>query len=164
MEKKLTTVANILIIIVAVAIGVQFLRGKLSVAGADGHLNPVSLEGKKFPIDEIWHPYKKTVVLALQVGCHYCTASAPFYDRITKFASQRGINVIAMLPNGQSESRNYLGGLKLKIDNIQQIDLGHIAVSGTPTVFVVNDKGVVEKVWEGQLEDDQEKKILALLG
>lgn len=165
MEKKLTMVANVLIIVVALAIGVQLLRGRM-IQGGDGngtHLNPTSLVGKKFPIQENWNPSKKTIVLALQVGCHYCSASAPFYVRLSKYADEHGINIIAALPNSQAESRTYLNGLNLNFHDVQQVDFQNIQVSGTPTVFVVNDKGLVEKVWQGQLRQDDEQKVLALL-
>jgi hypothetical protein len=165
MEKKLTTIANVLIIVVALGIGVQLLRGRMiSAGGGDGNkVHPTILEGKKFPIKENWNPSKKTVVLALQVGCHYCSASAPFYARLSKFADERGINIIAALPNSQAESRTYLSGLNLNFREVQQIDFQNISVSGTPTVFVVNDKGLVEKVWEGQLRQGDEERVLALL-
>lgn len=163
MEKKIGSLANLLIIVVALAIGVQLMRGRLIASGNSGGSHPAYLEGKQFPVNESWNPHKKTVVLALQVGCHYCTASAPFYERLTKFAAERGIDVIAMLPNPQSDSKTYLNGLNLRIQNIQQVKFEDIKVSGTPTLFVVNDKGVVEKTWQGQLRDDEERKILALL-
>jgi hypothetical protein len=163
MEKKLTMVANVLIIVVALAIGVQLLRGRMIQGGDGNRVHATALEGKKFPVQENWSPSKKTVVLALQVGCHYCSASAPFYARLSKFADERGINIIAALPNSQAESRTYLNGLNLNFRNVQQVDFQNIQVSGTPTVFVVNDKGLVEKVWEGQLRQDDEQKVLALL-
>ena len=62
-----------------------------------------------------------------------------------------------------SDSKTYLNGLNLQILNIQQVKFEDIKVSGTPTLFVVTDKGVVEKTWQGQLRDDEERKILALL-
>jgi hypothetical protein len=163
MEKKLTMLANLLIIVVALAIGVQLLRGRM-ISGGDGNrVHATSLEGKKFPIEENWNPSKKTVVLALQVGCHYCSASAPFYARLSKFADDRGIKIIAALPNSQTEARTYLSGLNLNFRDVQQVDFANIQVSGTPTVFVVNDKGLVERVWEGQLREGEEEKVLALL-
>lgn len=163
MGKKISLLANLLIIVVALGIGVQLLRGRLIASGNSAGPTPAYLEGKQFPVNESWNPRKKTVVLALQVGCHYCTASAPFYARLTKFAAERGIDVIAMMPNPQSDSKAYLNGLNLQIQNIQQVKFEDIKVSGTPTLFVVNDKGVVEKTWQGQLRVDEERRILALL-
>jgi hypothetical protein len=165
MEKKLMMLANVLIIVVALAIGVQLVRGRM-IAGSNGgqqRPNPTALQGKKFPVNENWSPYDRTVVLALQVGCHFCSESAPFYSRLSKLASERGINVVAMMPNPESDSKAYLNGLSVKIGTVRQVNFGDIAVSGTPTLFVVDRRGVVQQVWEGKLQENQEQRVLALL-
>jgi hypothetical protein len=36
-------------------------------------------------------------------------------------------------------------------------------VSGTPTLLIVNDAGIVTDIWVGKLQPDQEIKVLAAL-
>jgi len=164
MEKKLTIAANIAIIIVAVATIVMFVRNDmLAGRSAQSPIDPAVLIGKQFPLSQSWSSHKKTVVLALHVGCRFCTASAPFYQRLTGYANAHQVNVLALLPDSKEESSQYIQHLGLTISTVPQVSFQKIDVRGTPTLFVVDSRGIVEKVWQGQLPDDEQKKVLSLL-
>jgi len=164
MEKKLTIAANIAIIIVAVATIVMFVRNDmLARRSAQSTIDPAILIGKQFPLNQPWSSHKKTVVLALHVGCRFCTASAPFYQRLTGYANAHQVNVLALLPDPKEESNQYIQHLGLTISAVPQVSFQKIDVRGTPTLFVVDSRGIVEKVWQGQLPDDEQKKVFSLL-
>jgi hypothetical protein len=165
MEKKLTIAANMAIIVVAIIACIGLIRNNIAArTGFEGQKpRPTALVGKQFPVAEPWASHRKTVVLALRVGCHYCSASSSFYQELTGYALNHQINVVALLPGSTSESGQYLRGLGLNIPVIQQVDFRDISVAGTPTLFLVDDKGFVLGVWQGQLEEEQEKSLLSLL-
>jgi hypothetical protein len=168
-ERKLTIAANIAIIIAVIAILASLARND-SIArsrstSSTGQLpRPSALVGHTFPVQQSWSPYNKTIVLALAVGCHFCSASAPFYKDLAGYASTHHINLVALLPQGLEESRAYLKELGLTIPTVQQVNFMDIKVVGTPTLFLVDSQGVVQKVWEGQLKETEQKKVLSALG
>ncbi|HYM75787.1 MAG TPA: redoxin family protein [Candidatus Dormibacteraeota bacterium] len=165
MEKKLTMAANIAIIVVAiVAVTVLVRSWKYSGAGNGQGGSPKALIGKQFPVAQSWAANHKTVVLALSVGCHFCTASAPFYQRLMTYAGTHQANVVAFMPQSKEEGSQYLKQLGLNIPVVGQADFQQINVSGTPTLFLVDSEGIVREVWQGQLEENREKKVLSMLG
>jgi peroxiredoxin len=73
------------------------------------------------------------------------------------------VNVLALLPDSKEESSQYIQRLGLTIAAVPQVSFQKIDVRGTPTLFVVDSRGIVEKVWQGQLPDDEQKKVFSLL-
>ena len=165
MEKKLTMAANVAIVLVAILVGITFVRNwRQSENPTAKGINPKVLVGKQFPIAQSWGGYRRTVVLVLSVGCHYCSASAPFYQRLTAYAASHQANVVALVPQSKEEGTQYIQQLKLKIPVVGQVDFQQIDVNGTPTLFLVDGKGLVQDVWQGQLEDNRENKVFSSLG
>jgi hypothetical protein len=166
MYKQLTLAANIAIIVVAVICRFGLIRNNTAArTGSEGQKpRPTARLGQEFPLAEPWASHRKTIVLALQVGCRYCSASASFYQELTGYALTHQISVVAVLPGPTRESAEYLQDLGLSIPVIQQVDFRDISVAGTPTLFLVDDKGFVLRVWQGQLQEEQQKSLLSLLG
>lgn len=168
MEKKLSLIANVAIIVVAFAAVVLMTRNEIiarqiASAAKAQRQDPSALIGKQFPVAESWNTKKQTVVLALSVGCRYCASSAQFYKELISYAAQHQTNIIALLPQAQADAVKYINQLGLDIPIIQQVEFRNIHVGGTPTLFVIDDKGVVEKVWQGQLQEDEQKKVLSAI-
>ena len=109
-----------------------------------------------------WARNKRTLVLALSTQCHYCTESAPFFQRIQREAS-KDVKLVAVLPQPVGDSHKYLEGEGVKVDDVRQTQLGAIGVAGTPTLLLVDGAGKVENAWEGKLGPDQEAAVLAVL-
>ena len=118
--------------------------------------------GGKLPIPGIeWAKNKRTLLIALSEGCHYCSASGPFYQRLTKEASgEKNIGVVAVLPQAVDQARNYLTTLGVSVANVRQVSLEELGVIGTPTLILVNQEGVVTKAWRGQLPSNKEDEVL----
>jgi hypothetical protein len=148
----------------AIVVGITYLRDwrHPSQPAATG-LDPKDLVGRQFPVSQPWAAYQKTVVLALSVGCKYCSASAPFYQRLTAYAESRQVRVIALLPQSEEESALYLKALKVNIPIVAQVDFQQINVGGTPTLFLVDPKGIVQEAWQGQLQESRERKLFSVL-
>jgi len=111
--------------------------------------------------DVNWRRNKQTLVLVLRDGCHFCSDSAEFYRRLTTaVGAGRSTKLVAALPGSIDDSRTYLSGLGVQIANIRQSSLGQLQVTGTPTLLLVNDKGIVTKSWVGQLPANQEAEVI----
>jgi hypothetical protein len=108
-----------------------------------------------------WEENKQTLVLVLRDGCHFCTDSAEFYRRLAKEGGARGsTKLVAVLPGIVGDSRRYLDGLGVPVTEIRQSQFGTLGVSGTPTLLLVNDKGVVTRSWVGQLPAYKEAEVI----
>ena len=109
-----------------------------------------------------WAKNRRTLVLALSTQCHFCTESAPFFQRIQKERA-RDLKLLAVLPQSITEGHRYLEGEGVKVDDVRQAELSSIGVNGTPTLLLVDSKGAVSQVWQGKLQPEQEGGVLAVL-
>ncbi|HYW73233.1 MAG TPA: hypothetical protein VE961_19590 [Pyrinomonadaceae bacterium] len=159
LAKRIETVANIGIIVVAILVGiaaVRYFRAKPSNSP-----QPTIAAGTKVNLpNEDWAKNRKTLLLALSTQCKYCSASAGFYQRLIQTASPN-TRLVAVLPQPRDASAEYLSGLKVTIDDIQQVSPPSLGVSATPTLILVDGAGAVVKSWIGQLPHDKEEEVLA---
>lgn len=168
-NQKLEGAANVLIIIVTIMLGVviakQFFFASPTVINANGQNNslsqpqviinaPLKIEGVNFA------EQSKTLIVALQAGCPYCSQSAPFYKRLIEESRDKNVKIVAVLPTSLEESKDYIQ--KLGIDNLEvkQSTLDNIQVRGTPTLLLTNDKGEVTNAWVGKLPAPKEDEVI----
>lgn len=159
--RKTETAVNVAIVVVAAALCAVLVKqyfltntaahgpsvgSKLEVAGLD-------LSGED-----------RTLLLVLQKGCHFCTESGPFYQRLAREAAARGgrVKLLAVLPQDADEGRRYLDGLGVTIERVAQASLGALDVTGTPTLIML-DRGKVSDVWVGALTPELESEVLGKL-
>lgn len=162
-SQRVEFIANALIIVVAVAllavIGQKYLFNRTVQPSP---VQPSVGTKVKLPdADLSGHP--KTLILALQKGCHFCSESAPFYKRLLEGARGGNVRLLAVLPGTPEESMAYLKELGLTNLEVKQSPLNAIQVGGTPTIILTNDKGEVTNFWVGKLEADKEEEVLSQL-
>jgi hypothetical protein len=161
-QKHLEVFANTAMAIAAVLLSIvlvkEFLlpRPQRAFGGRAGVASKVSLPG----VD--WAKSRKTLVLALSTQCHFCTESAPFFQRVAKTAAGR-VKLLAVLPQPTVDAQNYLRGVGGRVDDVRQAPLDSIGVAGTPTLLFVNDSGTVTNVWTGKLSADKQAEVLHVL-
>jgi thioredoxin-related protein len=103
-------------------------------------------------------------VLVLQKGCHFCSDSAPFYQRLARAASGRDdLQLVAALPQSEAEARQYLNDLQVPLGEVRQTALASIGVRGTPTLLLVDKTGTITDEWVGRLSPDKESEVLGRL-
>lgn len=157
--KKIEVAANIAIIAVAVMIGAVLIQ-KYYISSKTKEF-PAVLIGTKISIPNIdWSKNRQSLVLALQAGCHYCSESASFYQRLASETSVRKIPLVAVLTQTIEEGQNYLNSLKVPIDDIRQASLRSIGVQGTPAILLVDSNGEVKASWHGKLPPNKESEVL----
>src|SRR5258708_29890642 len=95
LSRKIEVLSNVAIIVVAVVLTVTLIRGYSSKSPAivpetkpannNSVLNNANLVGKKLSVPDVdWAKNGKTLVMAVQSGCHFCTDSGPFYQELAK--------------------------------------------------------------------------------
>ncbi len=160
LARKIEILANVAIIGVALLLGVVVSKTYLLPHEANaGNLIRsginINLPGEK------WVGGRRTLLLGLSSSCHFCTESAPFYrELLLKGAS---IRLVAVMPQTPDEGRKYLSNLGIHLDDVRQVSLDTLGITGTPTLILVNAKGVVTDVWQGKLTPDQEAQVVSRL-
>jgi hypothetical protein len=165
LTKKLEVCTNIAIIVVAILLSAVLIK-KYILDDRTPIIpsNKTSLVGTKLSLSSIdFSQANRTILLALNTGCVFCTASAPFYQKLTQSASNSPIKLIAIMPQDIDTSTKYLNDLHVSPHQIVQIPLGTIGVTGTPTILVVDKSGLVLKAWRGKLTSTQESEVLNLI-
>jgi hypothetical protein len=121
--------------------------------------------GSPVPMSDVnWARNKRTLLLVLRDGCHFCADGADFYRRLAgEHAGRTGTNLVAVLPGSVGDSRKYLDHLGVPITDIRQSSLLRLGVNGTPTLLLVNEKGVVMKSWVGRLPTLEESEVVNAL-
>ena len=167
--KRIELLANVAIILVAVLLGVVLVK-QLVLNKDNQPVRPTSARrevsrGDKVSVSGVdWAKNSHTLLLVLQEGCHFCTESAPFYQRLIKETSARNdLKLVALLPQSVSEGKQYLDEIGVAIADVRQVSPTQVNVGGTPTLILVNNEGVASDVWSGKLLPDTEAQVLSKL-
>jgi hypothetical protein len=149
--------ANVAIIIVAVVIVIVFVRNYFpaSKASAPAIAAGASLIGQ--PVD--WHDSQRNVVLVLSTTCHFCKESSGFYRKLVEDCRSHA-RTVAFFPQTPEEAQAYLRAEDVRVDEIKHADFQSLQIGGTPTLLLVDSKGIVQKVWIGKLPEAKEKEVL----
>lgn len=160
--------SNIAIIVVAIAVVLvlakQYLFPGAAVPPAPQRAAGPA-KGTKLAVDGVdWSQSETTLVLALKKGCHFCTESAGFYQKLAQqTVGQKSVHLVAVLPDSLEDAKQYLDSLKVPIGDIKQSSLPGMGVNGTPTLILVDSKGVVQQSWVGRLPSDRETEVIKSL-
>ena len=163
--RRIELIANICIIAVALVICAAFVKRFILKLSSTASAASGVATGTKITLPDVdWAMNGKTLLLVLSTGCKFCSASAPFYQHLaSKAMSQQGAKLIAVLPQGVEQGREYLKSLNVTIDDVKQVSPLVLGVRATPTLILVNNAGLVTDTWVGQLSADKEAEVLARL-
>jgi peroxiredoxin len=159
--KKVEVGANVAIIIAVVIIGILFVRNQ---SGRQQAAHEISV-GTKFALQDVnWTTKEKSIVFALSTTCHFCSESADFYRQISEACKERNIRTIAVFPQSAAAAEEYTKKMGLHFDEVRQASLSGLEISGTPTLLIIDNGGLVRNVWVGKLPMQTEKEVLAKVG
>lgn len=155
-ERKLDTLASIAIIIVSILLGIKLLAPRTP------QLPPPDIgRGSKVTAANLnWTGSDRTLLIVMQVGCRFCTASAPFYREIVEKARSESLHIAVLAPQDAADTRRYLQMIGVPIDDVRQAALDAVHVRGTPTMILVDRSGAVVDSWRGQIPIDQQQSVL----
>jgi len=158
LTKKIEVAANVAIIVVAIAGAAIFARNYWLKPAT-----PQRIElGAHFRLkDANWQASGKTLIFGISTTCHFCTESAGFYRQLTQQCVERHVHTIAILPQPLDEDQGYLAKEGVSVDEIRRAPLGELQIVATPTLLLLDDKGVVRGAWFGKLSEKGEKDVLA---
>jgi hypothetical protein len=167
--KKTELLANIAIIVVALLLGVVLVKRYLltnnATPPATRPTDPRIAPGTKAALAGVdWSQNKQTLLLVLSRDCHFCTESAPFYQRLTRETAGRSdVHLIALFPQEVEEGKKYLDNLGVTVNDIRQAAPTSTGAGGTPTLILLDAQGIVTKSWIGKLSAPEESEVLTQL-
>ena len=162
LTKRLEQLANVAIIVVALLLGGVLVRRYLWPQAESPPAQARIQPGTKLSVPGVeWNKNERTLLLVLSTTCHFCTESAPFYQRLAQEKAKKGgVGLVAVMPQSVDESQKYLNGLGVSVDDIRQASLDTVQVRGTPTLIVADRTGTVVESWVGKLPAEKEGEVL----
>jgi hypothetical protein len=109
----------------------------------------------------------RTLILALNVDCRYCTRSVPFYNSLARARQENAnqVNIVAAFINKDPALvKSYADEKQLSVQAIAGVDLDKLGIHSTPTLILVDSSGKVLDSWSGELQPDAEREVFAALG
>ena len=176
MIKKVEVLANVAVIITSIVVCTVLVKRYLlsptkgqaaavsAPLGTSGGSSSRSIErGTKIGLPSIdWTRSDRTLILALSTSCHFCSESAPLYEKLQQ-QRKTGVRLLALFPQPLEESRRYLSTIGVSVDDVVQSPLSVIGASGTPTLILVDSQGAVIDSWVGKLSESAAEPILSLV-
>ena len=160
MKTKIETLANIIVILVAVVVGSVFLKDRFSSTPSEP--NEVKAGDKLTNLEGWdWSAHDQTLVLGLRKGCHFCEDSAPFYQRLTT-QQQEGSSsaILAVFPDTADAVKEVVQSEGLRVHALAGVPFEKLKIEATPTLLLVNRSGTVVNAWIGMLSPRQELEVM----
>jgi hypothetical protein len=160
-KNGLDVAANVAILCVCILIGVICVKKFL----LSDPLNAVEMprKGTRIELGGVsWGRADRTLVLALSTRCRYCNESADFYRRLAPVAAAAGVPVVAVFPQSIDEARAQWASQNLPLIGVDftQTPTRGLPIPGTPTLILVDRKGVILRAWAGKQPASGEAEII----
>src|SRR5215469_18179410 len=99
MKTKVELIANVTVIVVALALGCVALNRYMASSRVPRSVAAGDRLAKLPGLD--WNQHRRTLVLVLNTGCHFCQDSVPFYQKLAQARrhDSDGVEVVAVFPN-----------------------------------------------------------------
>jgi len=106
-----------------------------------------------------------TLVIVLSSQCTYCLHDLPLYRRLSVARSSSGgmLHLIAVLPEKTATATAFLESSGVGTDNVLSMAPREVGVQMVPTVLLLDDKGRLERYWVGDMNQEREREVLAVL-
>jgi hypothetical protein len=111
-----------------------------------------------------WQAAPISVVLQLSSTCHFCNESLPFYKQLMAARETQAAKVPILVVSSDAVAviRKHLEDQQLMVDRVLHSRMEAFG-TGTPTVFIVDSKGVVKRAFIGKLDSSGEKELLSIV-
>jgi hypothetical protein len=109
-----------------------------------------------------WSAPNTYVVLAVSSQCHFCIESVPFYRSLSdwKQKNHNDLKLVVVSPEATGTTEEFLRSNRIVADSVVSYPLQNIGVSGTPTLMIVDSKGVLKRVHHGKLQPDEQAEVI----
>jgi hypothetical protein len=118
---------------------------------------PAAIEGVQFTAEPL------TLVLVASPKCHFCLESAEFHRSLISQAKRQRVPVYIAVPDRVS-GEEYVSSIGETYARSKEWRDLKFRFPGTPTLLLVDSKGIAKRVWIGRLSPgEDEETVLGLL-
>lgn len=108
-----------------------------------------------------WQGAPLSVLLQLSSTCHFCNESMPFYKQLMA-ARPAKVPVIVASSDAVAVMRQHLADEQVVVDKVLHSRMESFG-TGTPTIYIVDSKGLVKRAFVGKLDSAGEKELLSIV-
>jgi hypothetical protein len=162
---KLETVTHVFLIGVCCLAGGLLIEQRFFSPPETGMELPAALVGREVKLPGAdWQAAPLSVVLQISSTCHFCNESMPFYRQLmaARQAQAAKVPVIVASADAVPVIRKHLEDEQVAVDKVLHSRMEAFG-TGTPTVYIVDSKGVVKRAFVGKLDSSGEKELLSIV-
>ena len=111
-----------------------------------------------------WQAAPYSVLMQLSSTCHFCNESMPFYKQLMAARQAQGTKmpVIVASSDAVAVMRQHLEDQQVVVDKVLHSRMDSFG-TGTPTIYIVDSKGLVKRAFVGKLDPSGEKELLSII-
>jgi hypothetical protein len=162
---KLETATHVFLIAVCCLAGGLLIEQRFFSPPEDGPVPARDLVDRQVNLPGAdWQSAPVSVLLQISSTCHFCNESMPFYRQLMA-ARQAGsvkVPVIVASADAVGVMRKHLEDQQVVVDKVLHSRLEAFPMV-TPTVYIVDSRGVVKRAFIGKLDSAGEKQLLSIV-
>jgi hypothetical protein len=162
---RLETVTHVFLIAVCCLAGGLLIEQRFFPPAEDGPVPARDLVGRQMNLPGAdWQSAQVTVLLEISSTCHFCNESMPFYRQLmaARLAGPVKVPVIVASADAVNVMRKHLADQQVAVDKVLHSRMEAFPMV-TPTVYIVDSKGVVQRAFIGKLDSPGEKQVLSIV-
>jgi hypothetical protein len=162
---KLETVTHVFVIGLCCLAGGLLIEQRFFPSPVAGGDPAPSLVGREVNLPGAdWRSAPFSVLLQISSTCHFCDESMPFYRQLITVRQSQAVKmpVIVASQDAVAVLRKHLEDRQVVVDKVLHSRLDSFG-TGTPTVYIVDSKGMVRRVFIGKLDSSGEKELLSIV-
>jgi len=112
-------------------------------------------------------PNKKYLLFVLSTTCPHCEKTLVNWRAIAQVNRDHNCDIIGVSVHGLDETKKYVASKNVGFYVVSVADTSFsrkYKISGVPETILLKGDGLVERVWIGELSEDQTKEIEKLMG
>ncbi len=108
-----------------------------------------------------------TALYVISSHCTYCVRSAEFYRRIAEMQRRMPsgrLRTVLLAADGEANGRQYAKSHGIAVDAVQTLPSeAWPRFTGTPTLLLIDRKGLVTGNWTGMLDERGEQAVMSVI-
>lgn len=162
---KLETVTHVFVIGLCCLAGGLLIEQRFFSSPSDESVPGRGLLGREVRLPGAdWQAAPFSVLLQLSSTCDFCNESIPFYKQLMAARQAQAVRVPVIVVSGDAVAvmRKHLEDEQLMVDKVLHSRLESLGMV-TPTIYIVDSKGFVKRVFVGELDSSGQKELLSII-
>jgi hypothetical protein len=162
---KLETATHVFLIGLCCLAGGLLIEQRFFAGSDDGPETAPNVVGREVKLPGAdWQSAPMSVVLQISSTCHFCNESMPFYRQMmaARQSAAAKVPVIVASADAVAVMQKHLADQQVSVDKVLHSRLEGFG-SITPTVYIVDSKGLVKRVFVGELDSSGQKELLSIV-